>query len=68
MPFLVKLSIVKDARPKFLKPPSVLFALRECVASELDRLEAEGVIEKTMYSESVSGLPLCCSSKHDGHL
>ena len=50
MPFLAKLSIVKDARRKFLKLRSVPFSLRENVVSELDQLEAEVVIEN-IYSE-----------------
>ena len=40
-----------DAQPKFFKPRSVPFTLHECVESELDCLEQEGVIEKTHYSE-----------------
>ena len=63
MPFMAKLSIVKDARPKFLKPPSVPFALRERVTSELDQLEADGVIKKTTYSEWAA--PFVAVPKHD---
>ena len=43
-PFQAKLSVKKDARPKFFKPCSVLFALRERVEHELNRLEKDGVL------------------------
>ena len=48
-PFKVTLWVMADATPKFFKPRSVPFALRECVENELDRLE-KGVLEKTNYS------------------
>ena len=45
-PFQAKLNVAKDATPKFFKPHSVLFALRERVENELDRLINDGVLEK----------------------
>ncbi len=53
-----KLSVTKDAKPKFFKPRSVLFALRERVENELDR--------KTTYSEWAA--PIVAVPKRDGRL
>ena len=50
-PFTAKLSVTPGASPKFFKPRSVPLALKERVESELDRLERDGVLEKTNYSE-----------------
>ena len=65
-PFQAKLSVTKDAKPKFFKPRSIPFALRERVESELDRLESDGVIERTTYSEWAA--PIVAVPKRDGRL
>ena len=65
-PYQAKLSVTKEAKPKFFKPRSVPFALREHVNNELDRLENEGVIEKTTYSEWAA--PIVAVPKRDGRL
>jgi len=65
-PFQAKLNVAKDATPKFFKPRSVPFALREWVENELDRLENEGVLEKTTYSEWAA--PIVAVPKRDGRL
>ena len=65
-PFQASLSVKADARPKFFKPRSVPFALREHVNRELERLEGEGVIEKTPYSEWAA--PIVAVPKRDGRL
>ena len=65
-PFQASLSVKADARPKFFKPRSVPFALHEQVNRELERLEGEGVIEKTPYSEWAA--PIVAVPKRDGRL
>ena len=65
-PFRAKLSVQPTAQPKFFKPRSVPFALRERVESELDRLEQEGVLEKTHFSEWAA--PIVVVPKPDGRL
>lgn len=41
-----KLVVKPDTKPRFCRPRSVPFALQEPIERELDKLEAEGVIEK----------------------
>ena len=65
-PFQAKLTVTPDASPKFFKPRSVPLALRERVEKELDRLEQEGVLEKTNYSEWAA--PIVVVPKLDGRL
>ncbi len=65
-PYQAKLSVAKDAKPKFFKPHFVPFALKERVNIELDRLEEAGVIEKTMYSEWAA--PIVAVPKRGGRL
>jgi len=65
-PFQAKLSVAPDAKPKFFKPRSVPFALREQVKNELDRLESEGVLVKTTYSDWAA--PIVAVPKRDGRL
>ena len=64
-PFQALLSVMADATPKFFKPCSVPFALRERVENELDRLEEAGVLEKTYYSEWAA--PVVVVPKQEGH-
>ena len=49
-PFQANLSVTPEAVPKFFKPRSVPYALRESVENELNRME-QGVLDKTHYSE-----------------
>ena len=65
-PFQAKLSVMPGAQPKFFKPRSVPFALKERVESELDRLERDGVLEKTNYSEWAA--PVVTVPKPDGQI
>jgi len=45
--FQVKLDII----PKSYKPKPVLYAIRELIEHELDRLEAAGIIERVEHSD-----------------
>ena len=65
-PFQAKLSVNDGARPKFFKPRPVPFALRERVEQELDRLERDGVLERTHYSEWAA--PIVAVPKSDGKI
>ena len=65
-PYLAKLSVNPEAPPKFFKPRPVPFALRDQVGRELDRLERDGVLEKTAYSEWAA--PVVIVPKQDGNL
>ena len=49
--FKATLKVLPDAQPKFHRPRSVPFALKEAVERELDRLEMAGVIEKTTHCD-----------------
>ena len=49
--FKTHITVKQGARPKFYKPLSVPFALKEATEVELTCLEAERVIEKVNQSE-----------------
>ena len=64
MPFHAKLSVMPEAKPRFFKPRPVPYALKDKVASELDRLHEAGVLEKVPYSEWAA--PVVAVPKRDG--
>ena len=45
------LSLCKDATPKFVKARPVPYALRPKIESELERMEAEGIVKPIQWSE-----------------
>lgn len=47
----VTIHLKKGATPKFLKARPVPYAIKESVENEIDRLEREGVLRPTSYSE-----------------
>ncbi|XP_046373937.2 uncharacterized protein K02A2.6-like [Haliotis rufescens] len=49
--FQAHIYVDKDATPKFFKPRSVPYALRQKIEVELDRLLSEGIIEPIKHSE-----------------
>ena len=62
--FKATLKVLPEAQPKFHRPRSVPFALKEAVGRELDRLEMAGVIEKTTHCDWVA--PIVVVPKKDG--
>lgn len=64
--FKCSLLLNRDAKPVFMKPRRVPYALVDEVERELDTLEREGIIEKTDHSEW--GTPLVIVPKSNGKL
>ena len=64
--FQAELHVNPEVRPKFFKPRSVPYALREPIEEELDRLEREGIIDKVTHSEWAT--PLVAVPKPDGRV
>ena len=62
--FQCSLRLKPDAKPVFLKPRRIPYALQEEVEKELDSLEKEGIIQKTDHSEW--GTPLVIVPKSNG--
>ena len=59
-----KIFLNSEAQPRFCKPRSVPFALREKVNNELERLEKAGVIEPVQFSDWAA--PIVPVLKQDG--
>ena len=62
--FLAKLHVDPSGTPKFFKPRTAPYALRESVEGELNRLENERIIEKVTHSEWAT--PVVVIPKADG--
>ena len=45
-PYKVTLPVEQGAKPRFIKPQLVPFAIRDAVQKELDRLEQQGILQK----------------------
>ena len=58
------LLVKPDATPKFFKPRPVPYAIRDEVSAQLDKLEAEGVLEKISHSDWAA--PIVVVPKQDG--
>ena len=63
-PFTASLQVRSDITPKFCKARSVPFAIKDVIESELERLEALGILEKVDYSEWAA--PIVAVPKKDG--
>ena len=61
-----KLHVKPNAVPKFRKARPVPFAIKEALGHELDRLEAEGILEKVKHSEWAA--PVIAVPKKNGQL
>ena len=64
-PMQAHLTLTQGATPKFKPPRTVPFAIREAVERELDRLEAEGILQKVDYSAWAA--PIVPVHKKDGN-
>ena len=61
-----KIHVDSQATPKFFKPHSVPYILREMVEKELDRLLNEGIIEPVQFSDWAA--PIVPIVKEDGRI
>ena len=63
-PSKVSLQVQQGAKLRFFEPRPVLFAIRDAVGKELDRLEQQGILQKV--SNSDWAVPIIAVSKKDG--
>ena len=61
-----KLHVKPNSVPKFLKARPVPFAIKEALGQEIDRLEAEGILQKVKHSEWAA--PVVAVPKKNGQL
>ena len=59
-----KLEVKPDARSRFHKPRSVLYAIKGAIERDLERLEEIGVLQKVKYSDWA--VPIVPVPKSDG--
>ena len=59
-----QLKVKSDASPKFLRPRSVPFAIRDAVGVDIDRLEKMGILKKVDHSDWAT--PIVPVPKKDG--
>ena len=64
--FQASLHLKGSPQPKFFRPRPVPFAIRDAVGHELDRLEADMIIEKVTHTEWAA--LIVAASKKDGQL
>ncbi|CAB0011063.1 unnamed protein product, partial [Nesidiocoris tenuis] len=62
--YKISLKFKEPVKPVFLKPRTVPFSLKPLVEAELNKLEAQGIITKTQFSEW--GTPLVVIPKPNG--
>ena len=64
--YYAKLRLKPNTTPKFWCPRPVIFALKEGVEKELDKLQAAGIIEPIIFSEWAA--PIAAVPKRDGSI
>ena len=62
--FEAKLVVKPEAKRQFYRPRSVPYALKDAIKRELDRLEAEGIVERVSHSDWAA--PVMTVPKSDG--
>ena len=62
--FEAKLVVRPEAKPKFYRPRSVPYTLKDAIERELDRLEAKHIVERVSYSDWAA--PVVAVPKSDG--
>lgn len=60
------LQIKEGAQPRYHRPRTIPFAIRDAVGRELDKLEAEGIIKRVDFSEWAA--PVVVVPERDGRL
>ena len=65
-PFTAKLHVGLQGNPKFYKPRTVLYALRNAIDDELNHMEHEGILENVTHSEWAT--PIVAVPKPDGRV
>ena len=60
-----KIYVPKDATPRYFRPRTISYFLREKVDQELQRLQAEGIIEPVQFADWAA--PIVPILKSDGH-
>ena len=63
-PYQANLCMKPKAKPKFHRPRPVPYAIKEAIGEELDRMEADGIIEKITHSDWAA--PIVAVPKRDG--
>ena len=64
--FKAHLHLKEGSKPKFYKPRTIPFAIKNVVGKELDRLEEAGIVIKENYSEWAA--PIVPVPKQDGSI
>lgn len=62
--YRASLHLREGAQPKFFRPRSIPFAIKDAVGEELDRLEAVGILKKVSHAEWAA--PIVAVPKKDG--
>ena len=60
----VTLKVKENTQPKFFRPCTVPFAIKDAIAKEIERLEAAGILEKVDFSQWAT--PIVPVPKKDG--